>query len=90
MDKNENLSSTKLDDDVKMSVVLRECSQKAASHLLVNSQQFESNCDKLRAIIQAYLNMNKTWIVNDQRDSSNGRGLHRQNQRQGQGQEQRK
>ena len=51
----ENLSSTKLDNDVKISVVLRECPQKLRDHLLVNSQQFESNYDRLRAIIQAYL-----------------------------------
>ena len=61
----ENLSSTKLDDDVKISVVLRECPQKLRDHLLVNSQQFEGNYSKLRAIIQVYLNTNKTWIVND-------------------------
>ena len=60
MDIYENLSSTKLDDDVKISVVLRECPQKPRDHLLVNSQQFESNYNKLRAIIQAYLNTNKT------------------------------
>ena len=60
MDISENLSSTKLDDDVKISVVLRECPQKLRDHLLVNSQQFESNYNKLRAIIQAYLNTNKT------------------------------
>ena len=41
MDIYENLSSTKLDDDVKISVVLRECPQKLRDHLLVNSQQFE-------------------------------------------------
>ena len=58
----ENLSSTKLDDDVKISVVLRECP-------LVYSQQFESNYNKLRAIIQAYLNTNMTWIVNDFRET---------------------
>ena len=68
MDIYENLSSTKLDDDVKISVVLRECPQKLRDHLLVNSQQFESNYNKLRAIIQAYLNTNKTWIVNDFRE----------------------
>ena len=50
MDIYENLSSTKLDDDVKISVVLRECPQKLRDHLLVNSQQFESNYNKLRAI----------------------------------------
>ena len=69
MDTNENLSSTKLDDDVKISVVLRECPQKLRDHLLVNSQQFESNYDRLRAIIQAFLNTNKTWIVNDFRET---------------------
>ena len=65
----ENLSSTKLDDDVKISVVLRECPQKLRDHQLVNSQQFESNYNKLRAIIQAFLNTNKTWIVNDFRET---------------------
>ena len=80
----ENLSSTKLDNDVKISVVLRECPQKLRDHLLVNSQLFESNYNKLRAIIQAYLNTNKTWIVNDFRETvpmdvdytgkSNGKG----------------
>ena len=35
----------------------------------MNSQQFESNYNKLRAIIQAYLNTNKTWIVNDFRET---------------------
>ena len=65
----ENLSSTKLDDDVKISVVLQECPQKLRDHLLVNSQQFESNYNKLRAIIQACLNTNKTWIVNDFRET---------------------
>ena len=65
----ENLSSTKLDDGVKITVVLRECPQKLRDQLLVNSQQFESNYNKLRAIIQAYLNTNKTWIVNDLRET---------------------
>ena len=69
MDIYENLSSTKLDDDVKISVVLRECPQKLRDHLLVNSQQVESNYNKLRAIIQAYLNTNKTWIVNNFRET---------------------
>ena len=35
----------------------------------MNSQQFESNYKKLRAIIRAYLNTNKTWIVNDFRET---------------------
>ena len=49
--------------------MLREAPQKLRDHLLVNTQQFESNCNKLRAIIQAYLNTNKTWIVNDFRET---------------------
>ena len=65
----ENLASSKLDDDVKISVVLREAPQKLRDHLLVNSQQFESDYNKLKAIIQAYLNTNKTWIANDFRES---------------------
>ena len=65
----ENLSSSKLDDDVKISVVLREAPPKLRDHLLVNSRQFESNCNNLGAIIQAYLNTNKTWIANDFRET---------------------
>ena len=65
VDVSENLSSSKLDDHVKISVVLGEAPQKLRDHLLVNSQQFEINNNKLRAIIQAYLNTNKTWIVTD-------------------------
>ena len=70
MDVYENLASTKLDDDVKISVVLREAPQKLRDHLLVNSQQFESDYNKLKAIIQAYLNKNKTWIASDFRESN--------------------
>ena len=65
----DKLATTKLDDDVKITVVLREAPQKLRDHLLVNSQQFESNYNKLRAIIQAYLNTNKTWNVNDFRET---------------------
>ena len=57
----ENLSSTKLVDDVKISVVLREAPQKLRHHLLVNSQQFDSNYNMLST--------NKTWIVNDFRET---------------------
>ena len=64
----ENLTSSKLDDDVKISV-LREAPQKLRDHLLVNSQQFESDYNKLKTIIQAYLNTNKTWVANDFRES---------------------
>ena len=89
MDIYDNLSSTKLDDDVKNSVVLQECPQKLRDHLLVNSQQFESNYNKLRAIIQAYLNTNKTWIVNDFRETvPMDVDLHRQEQKERQEQKQ--
>ena len=54
---------------MKISVVLRVAPQKLRDHLLVNSQQFESNYNKLRAIIQAHLNTNKTWIANDFRET---------------------
>ena len=69
MDVYENLASTKLDDDVKISVVLREAPQKLRDPLQVNSQQFQSDYNKLKAIIQAYLNTNKTWIASDFRES---------------------
>ena len=62
----DKLATSKLDDDVKISVVLREAPTKLRDSLLVNSQQFESNYNKLRATIQAYLNTNKaldsTWL----------------------------
>ena len=70
MDVYENRSSSKLDDDVKISVVLREAPQKLRDYLLVNSQQFESNYNKLDC-------------ERLQRNRSNGSGLHRQKQRQG-------
>ena len=59
------LATSKLDDDVKISVVLREAPTKFRDNLLVNSQQFESNKNKLQAIIQACLKSNKSWIAND-------------------------
>ena len=82
----EKLVTSKLDDDVKISVVLREAPQKLRDHLLVNSQQCERDYNKLRAIIQAYMNTNKTTSGN----RSNGIGLHRQEQRQKQEQMQQK
>ena len=60
----EKHATFRLDDDVKISVVLREAPPKLRDKLLVSSQQFESNCKKLRAIINAYLNSNKSWIAN--------------------------
>ena len=65
----ENLSLSKLDDDVKISVELREAPLKLRDHLLVNSQQFKSSNNKLGAIIQAYLDTNKTLIANDFRET---------------------
>ena len=62
--------TSKLDDDVKISVVLREAPTKLRDNLLVNSQQFESNDNKLRATIQAYLNSNKIWTANDFRNDA--------------------
>ena len=43
---------------------------KLRDNLLVNSQQFESNYNKLRAIIQAYLNSNKSWTADDSRNDT--------------------
>ena len=66
----EKLATSKLDDDVKISVVLREARTKLRDNLLVNSQQFESNYNKLRAIIQAYLNTNKFSTAHDFRNNT--------------------
>ena len=48
---------------------LCEARQKLRDHLLVNLQQFESGFNKLKAIMQAYLKTNKTWIANVLRES---------------------
>ena len=45
----EKLATSKMDDDVKISVVLREAPTKLRDDLLVNSQHFEENYNKLRA-----------------------------------------
>ena len=42
----EKLATSKLDDYVKISVVLREAPTKLRDNLLVNSKQFESNYNK--------------------------------------------
>ena len=49
VDVHENLAASKLDDDGKFSVVRREAPPKLRDNLLVNSQQFESNCNKLQS-----------------------------------------
>ena len=56
----EKLATSKLNDDVKISVVLREAPIKLRDKLLVNSQQFERNYNKLRAIHRTFLNSNKS------------------------------
>ena len=66
----------------------------------MNSQQFESDYNKLRAIIQAYLNTNNTWIVNDFRETdsmdvdhigkSKGKGKKQEQERKQDQREQRK
>ena len=66
----EKLATSKLDDDVKISVVLREAPTKLRDNLLVNTQQFESNYNMLRAIMQAYLNSNESWTANDFRNDT--------------------
>ena len=59
-----------LDDDVKISVVLREAPTKLRDNLLVNSRQSESNYNMVRVIVQACLNSNKSSIANDFRNNT--------------------
>ena len=66
----EELATSKLDDDVKISVALREAPTKLLDNVLVYSQQFESNYSKFRAIIQAHLNTNKNWTASDFRSGT--------------------
>ena len=65
VDAYEDLAASKLDDDVKIRAVWREAPSKLRGDLLVHSQQFESNNNKLRAIIESYVNLNQSWIAND-------------------------
>ena len=51
-------------------MALREAPTKLRDNLLVNSQQFQSNYNKLRAIIQANLNTNKNWTASDFRNDT--------------------
>ena len=57
----------------KISVVTREAPSKLRDNLLANSHQFDSNYNKLRAILQAHLNSNKSWIPNDFRSDTKER-----------------
>ena len=66
----EKLATSMLDDDVKISVVLREARTKLRDNLLVNFRQFESNYSKFRAIIQAYSNTNKNSTASDFRNDT--------------------
>ena len=68
---------------MKISVVLREALPKLRDHLLVNSEKFEGDYNKLKAIIQAYLNSNK-----DRERLQRISPTEEQRQRQEQGQEQ--
>ena len=62
----EKLATSKLDDGVKISVVLREAPTKLRDNSLVNSQQFESNYNKWRAIIE----LQQSWPANDFRNDT--------------------
>ena len=65
----EKLATSRL-DDVKISVVLREAATKLRGNVLVNSQQLESDYNKLRAITQASLKSNKSWTSSDLRNDT--------------------
>ena len=57
----EKLAGSKLDDDVKVSVVIREAPPKPRDSLLVNPQQFEDQYSKLRIVFLSFLKSNKEW-----------------------------
>ena len=58
VDVHEKLATSRVDDDEKISVLLREAPTQIRDNLLVNSQQYERNYNNLRAIIHAYLDSN--------------------------------
>ena len=64
VDMYENLAGPKLEEDVKISFVMRETPMTLRDNLQENSQQFEANF-KLRAVSQAFLNTNRRWIADD-------------------------
>ena len=60
VDMYENLAGPKLDEDVKIIVVMRETPMKLRDNVQDKPQQFETNF-KLRAVSQAFLNTNRKW-----------------------------
>ena len=70
VDMYENLAGPKLDEDVKISIEMRETPMKLRDNVQDKPEQFETNF-KLRAVSQAFLNTNRKWIVDDlnERDS---------------------
>ena len=67
----ENLAGAKPDEDVKISLVTRETPMKLRDNVQENSHQFETNF-KLRAVSQAFLNINRKWIVDDLNEPDSG------------------
>ena len=60
-----DLTGSKLDEDVKMRVLIREASSKLRDNLLIISQQLQRDNNEMRAVILAYLNTNRTWVADD-------------------------
>ena len=65
----------KLDDNVNIGVLLRQAPPKLRDNLLVESSQFESTNNNLRAMTHANLNSDKSWIANDSRSDTKGSDL---------------
>ena len=66
----ENLVGAKLDEDVKISVVIRETPMKLRDHVQDKPQQFETNF-KLRAV-STCLNTHRKWIADDLNEPDSG------------------
>ena len=59
------LEGSKLDDDVKVSVVIREAPLKTEKNLSGELKQFKGKYNQLILVIQTFLNSNKKWSVGE-------------------------
>ena len=64
VDMYENLAGAELDEDVKISFVMRETPMKLRDNVQDKPQKFETNF-KLRTVGQTFLNIKRKWIADD-------------------------
>ena len=97
MVKYEKLARSKLDDDAKIILVIREAPTTLSENLLVNSHQLEGEKNQFGIVTQSYLNSNKKCTVGDFRNEVKTKSwelrvhhISREGKVEGNGQEQKK